>query len=483
MAPNFKKKRKCENEMVDSDSENESQEATRRATPNAWTRYLVVEGADKEKPLSKLSPFVIQKYFEGVSSDGFEIKRLRNGSYLVKCKTRTASNQLLKRDGERCVDRPIKVSAHRGLNSCRGVIRCARLQDLSENEIKVGLQEQGVSEVHRVHIRKDGKRVPTNTLFLTFLLPKLPEYLIVEFERVKVTLFVPTPLRCFKCQKFGHPAKACKNAKTVCHKCGETEHDGVCQTGLKCVNCTENHPASSKDCPVFKKEQAIQQIRAERGVSFPEARRLFEQNNPSAQTGRSYSAVVKKGTKAIEVQTELTWVKGEKPSPLPRVSGASGAAPPKRVSAGTQASQLPGSHAQATKSSSPSSSIHLSSSPSFAFTSSKPPPSLSPSPSASRSSPSSSSTSSRPLPDHTSSSHGPSERSISSGSKGSEKPDRSKGGGASFATPPTSPQKSPSKKKKVDKYKKKSGTMREQKGDNGIELKNSYSLLEEEMEN
>ena len=270
--------------------------------PDAWPRFIVVDGADPERPISKLSPFAVQKFFAGVCSKGFsEIKRLKNGSLLVKCNSRRASEQLQARDGSTFVDRPIKVSPHRALNSCKGVIRCRELEGLGESEIKHELREQGVSEVHRVHIHKDGKRVPTHTLFLTFLLPKLPEYLNVGYLKVKISLFVPSPLRCFKCQKFGHAAKSCQAAKTVCHKCGQTEHEGECQNGLKCVNCSENHPASSKSCPVFKKEQAIQQLRAEKGVSFPEARRLFEQT--SVQTAHSYSDAVRQKvrTQAIEV--------------------------------------------------------------------------------------------------------------------------------------------------------------------------------------
>ena len=66
------------------------------------------------------------------------------------------------------VDRPVHVSVHKTLNSSRGVIRCRELSDMSEIEIRDELKTQGVVEVHRVTVKKEGKVIPTNSLFVTF---------------------------------------------------------------------------------------------------------------------------------------------------------------------------------------------------------------------------------------------------------------------------------------------------------------------------
>ena len=75
----------------------------------------------------------------------------------------------------RFVDRPVRVSIHKALNSSRVVIRCRELSGMTEMEIRTELQEQGVVEVHRVTVKKDTEKVPTNTLFLTFNTPDLPK--------------------------------------------------------------------------------------------------------------------------------------------------------------------------------------------------------------------------------------------------------------------------------------------------------------------
>ena len=103
----------------------------------------------------------------GLSGRSCTTKRMRNGNVLVECDTKLHSQMLLK--SEKLVDRPIKVSIHKTLNSTKGVIRCRKLRDVSEEEIKSELASQGVIEVYRVSRRKGPDRVPTDTFFFDVL--------------------------------------------------------------------------------------------------------------------------------------------------------------------------------------------------------------------------------------------------------------------------------------------------------------------------
>ena len=113
--------------------------------------------------------------------------------------------------------------------------------------------------------------IKTNTLILTFNTPKIPESLKVCYLNIPVSQFVPNPLRCYRCQKFGHVTSKCKHSET-CARCSETGHkDESCKKAFKCVNCGECHAAYNKKCSVYKKEYDIQSIRVSRNISFFEA--------------------------------------------------------------------------------------------------------------------------------------------------------------------------------------------------------------------
>ena len=75
---------------------------------------------------------------------------------------------------------------------------------------------------------KEGKVIPTNTLFLTFGSPELPKEITVGHLKVKAALFVPNPIRCFNCNKSGHTSQRCKVAAKF-QWCGKDKHEGLCE--------------------------------------------------------------------------------------------------------------------------------------------------------------------------------------------------------------------------------------------------------------
>ena len=88
--------------------------------------------------------------------------------------------------------------------------------------------------------------IPTNTLFLTFGSPELPKEITVGYLKVKVSLFVPNPMRCFNCNKFGHTSQRCKVA-AKCTGCGKDKHEGQCEGPKLCCNCNGPQASSAKD--------------------------------------------------------------------------------------------------------------------------------------------------------------------------------------------------------------------------------------------
>ena len=183
-----------------------------------WPRALIVESASKDLPPQKLSPFAVRKGFQGIAGTLEHITTLRDGSFLVERCLRAQARNLL--PTERFVDRPVRVSTRKTLISSRGVTRCRDLAGGSEAEIRYELKDQGVVGVSRVTLKKEGKVIPTNTLFLTFGSPELPKEITVGYLKVKVTLFVPN--------KSGHTSQRCKVA-SMCQWCGNDKREGRCE--------------------------------------------------------------------------------------------------------------------------------------------------------------------------------------------------------------------------------------------------------------
>ena len=104
---------------------------------------------------------------------------------------------------------PVEVTEHKSLNSSKGIIRNPILRAETEENILEYLKPQGVTHVKRFTIRKNNAIVNTNTLLLTFNSVVTPKTLKIFYQIIQVELYVPNPLRCFNCKKFGHHESNC----------------------------------------------------------------------------------------------------------------------------------------------------------------------------------------------------------------------------------------------------------------------------------
>ncbi|XP_068217683.1 uncharacterized protein [Palaemon carinicauda] len=189
----------------------------------------------------------------------------------------------------------VKCISHPTFNQSRGVIYASELLDIEEKEIEDELKSQGVVKVVRMRKRVGEQRIPLATLIITFDQCRLPNVIKAGWLSLKVKPYIPSQLRCYHCQMYGHLSQKCKekvnNKPAVCANCGKSSH-GVCRENPNCIHCGEAHPATSKSCIKFIFEKEIQAIRTMERVTFKEARKraLEKQIRP----GQPFSMVLKK---------------------------------------------------------------------------------------------------------------------------------------------------------------------------------------------
>ena len=95
--------------------------------------------------------------------------------------------------------------------------------------------------------------IDTNRYILTFNRTELPRLIkITDWHHEIVNLYIPPPLKCMKCQRFGHLKKWCRREEEICAKCGDAGHTSrSCQNETSCVNCNGDHSAMDRQCPVY----------------------------------------------------------------------------------------------------------------------------------------------------------------------------------------------------------------------------------------
>lgn len=257
------------------------------------SKFLLVSHANESLDLSKTSPFIIQKGLDQITKCLKNIKKLRSGQLLVETKYSSQIEKLLSATTLSGIV-PIKVELHPHLNLSKGIVYAPDLINIDEETLGIELNDQKVTEVKRIRrlahekdtkvdIDSDGF-VQTPLLIITFNSTVLPKKLKAAYLMLNVEPYIPNPMRCKQCQRFGHTKKRCVQ-KPACARCS-LEHDDshiegvLCNNNPQCANCHGPHEAFRKSCKKFKEEYAISKIKTVDRLTYKEAKDKFAMLNP-----------------------------------------------------------------------------------------------------------------------------------------------------------------------------------------------------------
>ena len=248
----------------------------------------------------------------------------REGQFMVACRDKHQQTKLANTTSL-LLGPGVKIYIECSIPSphTEGVIKGIPLDEsISKEDIKVLVNGNEmsnlVSDVQRLK-RRDGQL--SKALRLKFATENLPEEVIICRSLYHVTAYVANPIRCSKCNSFGHHRSVCKEEEQTCPRCGSTGHDARSCNGLKyCKNCkVEGHSAAYSGCPFYKQLKKANQIRATTWMPHHEAFKRASESYTHQESSHSkdtylgaelslqtYSQAAKQNKKQDSKQVPLT---------------------------------------------------------------------------------------------------------------------------------------------------------------------------------
>jgi len=245
--------------------------------------------------LSKQNPFAIDRAFTKVCGEVKKIIPVRSsGGIYVECNTLEQTYMLLSLNELKISPSSpsigISVSIAKSSQTSSGKIYAPELNDMNLCELLNELKPKGVISVRKLLNDPTKSHIPL--FVLTFMNNTCPNNILLGRSSYKVDPYIPRPLQCFKCWRWGHGSSSCRSQQLCC-KCGCKDHTTSDCPAIqpKCINCKDSHLSSSKECPINKRENDICKLSVTSNIPFPEARKQvmsqFSQpssNNSSVQT-------------------------------------------------------------------------------------------------------------------------------------------------------------------------------------------------------
>lgn len=262
-----------ENDEI-SESEEEGQEQNKKEIHESF--IVIIRFNDKDQENMKIiNPFVLTKHLASKIGEILYAKVLNDGNLLVNCANKDQFEKAIKvkEIGKLKVINTRRVGERNG-GGCKGVITGVPM-NVGMEELKRHLKGGEIVIAQRLKTTREGMKKDSETVLIEFEGEHMPKKVYLGYMSYPVRMYVPKPLRCFNCQRFGHIANNCKEKKR-CARCGG-EHDyGKCGTGVqpKCCNCGGSHNVAYGGCEVMRQENKIQKIRVERRITYAEAARV-----------------------------------------------------------------------------------------------------------------------------------------------------------------------------------------------------------------
>ena len=243
---------------------------------NTWKFKAFIRPLGRDSGFRNISPLTLSR---GISRDlagiGNKIVVLKDGGLLVEVCSAETLQKLLQMTpliicGVRCF-----AYTPDDMVTVRGVIHNIPLNYKPEELVQTLEAQVNNTKVYIMKASRINNRfgAPTAAVTLTFFGNVLPECVRVTDSNffIPVYTYIIPPLRCFKCQGFGHTANRC-NQQDRCARCAGNHNSRQCRsTHVCCANCHGPHTSRSTFCQVYLWASRVQNYKNSRGCSWVQA--------------------------------------------------------------------------------------------------------------------------------------------------------------------------------------------------------------------
>lgn len=268
----------------ESDSGNEIYSETNKKRQLS-TKKCYIFISSKDINITKVNPIRLQKELTDIAGPVERIQLIPN-SIKITCNATQAGQ--FKRT-KKLLQYNIKVDMKEiPGETVKGIIHGVHIE-IQDDDFFINQDSQTYKIVKVERLTRLDKtslnRTPLNSVILHFKGTVLPQKVFVGFLSYNVKQFIPRPLRCYKCQRFGHTALICKS-QVRCPTCGGPHEFKDCNaTVRKCCHCAGDHSAAYKGCTKYNEAQKVQEVKTIDKISYSEAvKRIKQTQNAPPKT-------------------------------------------------------------------------------------------------------------------------------------------------------------------------------------------------------
>ena len=236
-----------------------------------WSRFLVLKTSQKISS-TKLENILLSH----CPTREMSFRLIKPNEWLVETTTKTQSEvfqSLNKIEGME-----VSVIKHDKLNSIQGTVVLPTFEDEEElppRHILLDSLKKRYSNVQDIELYEMPKKFHDKTLKIAkikFEGQSLPQKIKIQGQNREVRPYIPKPLQCKSCSKFGHGENKCQ-ATPVCAFCSSPNHPTKWNCGTpKCANCGLEHHSRAKECTFYMYNTELKLLVSRSGMSFREAK-------------------------------------------------------------------------------------------------------------------------------------------------------------------------------------------------------------------